>query len=421
MIMDKLIPCHSLLPVSLLRISVACILKNKVTRILYCFLLVYVFAIPFIDIASAEPVNFFGYFRSELSASDGSNPSELLFMHKLRLDFESVLSSSLFIGGNVNLLVYQGDNDGNFLNNMPDSIERSVESASRYLFGYSLENDLTWDNFFIKYILSEFDVTIGKQQISFGSGYAWNPTDLFNVKNLVDPTDEKKGHKALRIDYPLSLSQGIMFLYDIEDSTHEPGMLLCYKATFGHFDYSLIFGHTYWSFTDYEKLSETREKRKIIGFDMAGEAFGIGLWFEGAYNWLEQSDNYYEFVVGGDYTWRNGFYLLMEYFHSSLGGSNSSDYDLNSWMRFFTGETKAISKDNLYLYGYYPVTDLMNIGMSVASSLSDGSVALIPVIDYSLTNDLHLEFFGGINLGKDDTVYSRELGKGLLMRLTWYF
>ena len=420
MIMDKLIPCHCLLTLFLFLIPVTCILKYKMTRVLYCFLLGSLAVVLLIDTANAESINFFGYLRSELRASD-ANPSDILFMNKLRLDFKSVLSSNLFIGGNVNLLVYQGDNYGNFLNNMPDSIERSVDSASRYLFDYSLENDLTWDNLFIKYIFSEFDVTIGKQQISFGSGYAWNPTDLFNVKNLVDPTDEKKGHKALRIDYPLSLSQRIMFLYDIEDSTHEPGMLLCYKTTLGHFDYSLIFGRRYCSFTDYENFSGTREKRKIIGFDMAGEVFGLGFWFEGAYNWLERNANYYEFVIGGDYTWRNGFYLLMEYFHSSPGNKNSSDYDLNSWMRFFTGEAKAISKDNLYLYGYYPVTDLMNIGISVISSLSDGSVALIPVIDYSLANDLYLEIFGGINLGKDDTVYSGELGKGLLMRLTWYF
>lgn len=370
--------------------------------------------------AFAGPVEVFGYARSEISASDGKT-SDLLLRHKIRFDFESHFSNRLFIGGNVNLMTYRGDDSGNFLNNVPDSIAISVPPGARALFDYSFEDDVIWDNLFMKYAFPQFDLTVGKQQISFGSGYVWNPTDLFNVKNIIDPTDEKSGHKALRIDRPLSLSSRIMVLYDIADSSDESGVLIQYKTTCGHFDYSITLAEKYWSFTDYETFTGAREKRKLIGFDMAGEAFGVGLWFEGAYNWLQNSNDYYEFVLGSDYTWQNGFYLLMEYFHSSLGDNNSSDHDITSWMRSFTGEVKSISKDNLYVYGTYPLTDLMNIGMSVAWSISDGSFALIPVIDYSLLNDLHLEIFGGINLGKDDTAYSSELGNGLLVRLTWYF
>ena len=31
---------------------------------------------------------------------------------------------------------------------------------------------------------------MGKQQISLGTGYVWNPTDVFNIKELFDPTYE---------------------------------------------------------------------------------------------------------------------------------------------------------------------------------------------------------------------------------------
>jgi hypothetical protein len=77
--------------------------------------------------------------------------------------------------------------------------------------------------------------------------------------------------------------------------------------------------------------------------------------------------------------------------------------------------------DNLYIYGSFPVTDLLEVGISMATSLSDGSSVLIPVLDYSLYEDIHLELFGGFNLGSHGTVYSKELGNGILGRLTWYF
>lgn len=368
----------------------------------------------------AEPVQIFGYVRTEI-ASPELDDMDPLYLYKLRLDFESSLSERLFLGGNINFLHYRGKNTGNFLNDIPESIAVQVPSNAVSFFDYTFDDEIVWDNLFIKYRFPEFDITLGKQQITFGSGYVWNPTDLFNIKSVIDPTGEKEGHKALRVDYPLGFQRGIMFIYDLEDPEEETGMLLQYKMNRGHFDYFFTLASTWRDFTDYSTLTSIRERSFMAGFDMVGEAFGIGLWFEGAYNWPETQKEFYEFVLGGDYTWPNGLYVLLEYFHSSRGCSGSGDCNISDWMGYFTGETKAISRDNLYIYSSFPVTDLLEVGISMATSISDGSSVLIPVMDYSLYEDIHLELYGGFNLGSHGTVYSKELGNGILGRLTWYF
>jgi len=369
----------------------------------------------------ASEIDLFGYFRNELTAAHLSNDANLVLQNKLRLDFEWDMAKGLFLAGNLNLIHYAGDTKGTFLDNMPGAISGIVPEPFRSFFEYQMDNDIDVDNLFLRIRMPSLDLTVGKQQVSFGTGYAWNPTDLFNRKSLIDPTEEKPGHEALRIDYPLSLSSRILVILDGEDSLEDPGFIVRYKTNIGHFDYSLSYGRRASSKTDYDLLEVIDETREMTGFDLVGELFGLGVWFEGAWNRMEKSEDFGEWVLGVDYTWEKGFYMLLEYFHSDLGEVSKRNYTLNSWMRYLAGETRSISKDNIYLYGNYPATDLLNVGLSFLHSLSDGSVALVPMIEYSILEDLDLEFFGGINLGSEGTVYSEELGNGMMLRLTWYF
>jgi len=54
---------------------------------------------------------------------------------------------------------------------------------------------------------------VGEQQISLGTGYAWNPTNIFNVKDLPDPTYEQPGHTALRADLPVGERGEAVLIY----------------------------------------------------------------------------------------------------------------------------------------------------------------------------------------------------------------
>ena len=74
------------------------------------------------------------------------------------------------------------------------------------------------DNIYLRTSFQRFDFTIGKQPISLGTGYAWNPLDIFNRKDLIDPTYEQAGINALRMEIPV-MDGGTLDIIIEPDST----------------------------------------------------------------------------------------------------------------------------------------------------------------------------------------------------------
>ncbi|MBA7698722.1 hypothetical protein ES703_107404 [subsurface metagenome] len=90
-------------------------------------------------------------------------------------------------------------------------------------------------------------------------------------------------------------------------------------------------------------------------------------------------------------------------------------------MRFFTGETKTISQDQVYGFIQYPLTDLINIGGSIIVCVSDKSVAFVPTINYSLFENVDLMLIGNFYVGDEGKTFSSSLGNGGFFRATVYF
>ena len=112
---------------------------------------------------------------------------------------------------------------------------------------------------------------------------------------------------------------------------------------------------------------------------------------------------------------------MLEYHHNSQAESDHENYDLNDWMRFFTGETRTISSDQIYGLVTYPVTDLLLMGGYVIFSASDYSAAIVPTIQYSLFENIDLLFLGNIYTGEEGTAYGSTLGDGFLLRASVYY
>jgi len=168
------------------------------------------------------------------------------------------------------------------------------------------------------------------------------------------------------------------------------------KLGLGHFDISLLGCETQYTITDFYTFRQTVERRHILGGDLVGELLGTGIWAEGIYNFLEDTEDYFEFLIGTDYTFDSGLYTMFEYHHNSLAKSDHEDYDLNDWMRFFTGETKTIASNQFYALVQYPLTDMLTAGGSAVLSVSDMSAAIIPISlsGLGVREGLAVYFFG---------------------------
>jgi len=362
-----------------------------------------------------------GYFEPQFAGTILDDEFLQLNSNKLRIDLSSDLSDNITFTGNFNYINYNGHTHWNLLDFVPDKLAAFVEEESiqAYVLGYEDEDEL--DNAYLRLYSKVFTLTVGRQQISVGSGYAWNPTDLFNTKDILDPTYEQPGVNSLRLDIGLSTDHTMVMFYSPEDTWDKSGKLFRFLGRISHFDYALSAGQRQQIFTDFTNFHEQEERQDMLGVDLTGEILGIGCWSENAYRFMENSDDYWANVIGMDYTFSSGWYMMAEYYHNEQGGKDYNQYSFNDWMRFLTTETKTLARDQAYSYTYYPVTDLINVGGSVVYSISDNSLLLIPTCEYSVGNDVTLTFFGNIYTGKQGTMYSEDMGNGGIIRLRAYF
>jgi len=367
-------------------------------------------------------VDIYGYFEPQYT---GIYLDTMYFQqsyNKLRIDLKSTAVKHTEFGADVIYLLYFGAQQWNILDFLPDQVTSDIPEEMYPYYLFTLDDTLFLDNAYARLSFSRFALTAGKQQISLGTGYFSNPIDVFNTKDALDPTYEQPGQHAARLDWFAKNRVKFVALYTpIEYNWKNSGKLIRGKAGLGHFDIALT-GYDYqYSTTDFYTFTNSQQRRTLIGLDVVGELLGLGVWGEGAYNFMEIDDDFHEFIIGGDYTFESGLYTMFEYHHNSSGTSNYQEYDLNDWMRFITGETKTISQDQIDGLSQYPLTDLILIGGSVLFSVSDQSAALVPMLYYSMFENVELTAMLNVYIGEEGKVYSSSLGSGGFIRANVYF
>ncbi len=379
-------------------------------------------------ICAQEKVELFGYFETQIMGARINSHFYQLYTNKLRVDLKSRIAENITFAANFDFITYHGKTEWNILDFLAPSVTSTVSLGMESFYVLKFSDRKFLDNAYIKLAIKSIDLTFGKQQISLGTGYVWNPTDVFNIKDVLDPTYEQPGHNALRLDVTLGSSYTLTALYSPEDSWRNSAKLIQFKGRVSHFDYTLIAIEKLWRFHDYSQFDwsnmnflELPEKRQLLGGSLAGELLGLGVWAEYGYNIMEYSKDFSELVIGSDYTFDFQTYLMIEYYRNTLGKTDYKKYDINDWMRLFAAEQKAISRDQVYAFIQHPVTDLLSLGLSSIYSISDNSLALVPTLNYSLSENMDVMAYLNFNLGKEGKAFSKSQGNGGLIRARIYF
>ncbi len=379
-------------------------------------------------ICAQEKVELFGYFETQIMGARINSHFYQLYTNKLRVDLKSRIAENITFAANFDFITYHGKTEWNILDFLAPSVTSTVSLGMESFYVLKFSDRKFLDNAYIKLAIKSIDLTFGKQQISLGTGYVWNPTDVFNIKDVLDPTYEQPGHNAMRLDVTLGSSYTLTALYSPEDSWRNSAKLIQFKGRVSHFDYTLIAIEKLWRFHDYSQFDwsnmnflELPEKRQLLGGSLAGELLGLGVWAEYGYNIMEYSKDFSELVIGSDYTFDFQTYLMIEYYRNTLGKTDYKKYDINDWMRLFAAEQKAISRDQVYAFIQHPVTDLLSLGLSSIYSISDNSLALVPTLNYSLSENMDVMAYLNFNLGKEGKAFSKSQGNGGLIRARIYF
>lgn len=160
-------------------------------------------------------------------------------------------------------------------------------------------------------------------------------------------------------------------------------------------------------------------KMKVIGFDFTGDIKGVGIWGEAgifypeevnleiviktppytAFNKILDKKNYTRFVLGLDYTFKNGIYANVQYLHGFLherGRGNLKNYIVFNFERKFINDKLKVN----FLSGGLEFKRLKDVKNNYA-------LVYNPQITYNPVDNFELTIGGRIIDGKGKTTFSK--------------
>ncbi|MCD6173839.1 MAG: hypothetical protein J7J96_08675 [Sulfurimonas sp.] len=197
-----------------------------------------------------------------------------------------------------------------YINSKEFTLIQSIESDTPFLTAsnfYNYDNGSAYSKIYRAYIGYEDAknrVVFGLQNITMGVGRIWNPTNLFNPKNIY----------ALEPDEVFGVF-GVSYTRHINDTSHIT-VVASQKAD-DSFKYGARY-KSYMSFVDIGFSLISSNQTKMLGYEIEGNLLDTGMEFrsEGAYIKNELKD-FFQGIVGVDYGFVNGVTLVAEVLYSS--------------------------------------------------------------------------------------------------------
>jgi hypothetical protein len=367
---------------------------------------------------------------------------------RLRVDLDADLPGDLQLRTDAVARLFVGETELYLVNLIPrrtfdQLLARDPRWAAALQDTYAFENEVYLDNAYLKIPIAQALITVGKQPLEQGAGYAWNPTDVFTDKDMFDPTYEKPGVIALRLLIPLADVASV-------DLVGAPrGMFEDWTAggraslRLGPVSMSAASYYTQVRRTHLEASMDGMElaqlsggdpedaiirvdaRRTLVGGDVVADIVGVRLWAEGAYNFVDDvygaAGDWWEAVGGAEYYFPFETHLLAEYYHYDRGPEQrGGTYDFDSWMSLVSGELQMLGRDFLFESIDHPLADYWLVGVSSFQSISDRSAVIMADVRWEFVQDAELWLLLAAGVGEPEDFLSSSNGQGWL-RLKVYF
>jgi hypothetical protein len=269
---------------------------------------------------------------------------------------------------------------------------------------------LKFDRFNMKFSFEKADLTVGRQAITFGKAYFWNPLDVFLPfePQQVD-RDYKPGVDALRIDIPFGNFSGLnligawgpkVFPESNENKTWDSSpygsaLLARVYTTMMDWDFALQGGKIYGGYQ--------------IGGGAVGEMGKLEARLETAYFWAIDSDpmpsplqgdvfeDHLTLVAGIGRMFENSFVFELEYLYNGAGDSHNLEASL---LRFLLGSSLHMGEHLTGLMLKYDILPIFTSQLVWIYSISDQSSLVQPAFFLSMSDEIELYFGATISEGE---------------------
>lgn len=242
---------------------------------------------------------------------------------------------------------------------------------------------------------------VGRQQIPWGIGHFFTPTDLLNPFNPTQlELDEREGVDAVNLSLKKIAGLNPQFVYTPPGRQLHPQRYLA-RVSRDLYGYEVgLFGG--------------RVKRDhAVGFDIAGNLRDSAVRGEFLYREAELEKDFIKFTVNADYNFPHNVHALLEYYFNGQGRREPLDYQRDRQVR---GDIQQLAKNYLALLLGYDLTPLLRIENRTIFNLDDVSLFIRPELQYEIISNLLLtagaQLFGGDKedeLGQPKNIYFGEI------------
>jgi len=252
------------------------------------------------------------------------------------------------------------------------------------------------------------EITVGRQRIAWGTSWVWNPIDIFNPLDVLDfDYEERPGADAVRFQYytgPVS-----KFELSIRPGKTKRGWIAAGLWSTNAYDY------------DFNFIGGIKENRWLVGGGWSGDILTAGFRGELLVSQKpevlpEFQDNYsvinakalstyvkptISFVVSGDYTFINSFYIHTEVLHNSNGVEKYTGLYQPEAIKLGMLTAACWSLYQEFAYDFNPLVRGTIFGIL---NPDDKSFIIVPSVSYSVITNLDLlllgMFFNGTSLSE---------------------
>jgi hypothetical protein len=376
-----------------------------------------------------------GYLESELSTQIMADEGINLGHYKMRFDMEADALENVRIFFNAENQSYFGQTFFDLSKFYPGTLD-SLNRAMLTMMPYFMRDSLSIMNMYGIYNTKKIELTLGRQPLAFGTGYAWNPVDVFNHKDFLDPSSELRGVDAVRLRWQILNRLSLDGVYRLGSIPDNSDAFLEMKWGIGSLDISVlasnnlihslryqavssslfdpsmfefpvldssIFNNLFPIFY-YPKINFQLVERKQYGLTFSTELMGMGIHGEYGHNTeLNRIDDtkrtYQQWLLGLDYTFNNGLYFMYEWMKNENGLSSIDDLDIQRYLQYMSGEHLSLFRNYSFINLSYGLKIPVVLNTFAIFNHDDISFTITPSAQWTLNDYLVFNGFVGFNGG----------------------
>lgn len=297
------------------------------------------------------------------------------------------------------------------------------------------------DRALIRWRSGRFSLDVGRQPLAWGAGYAWNPTNLFYRKDPFEVARDPEGQDLLLARWDLGATTGLQLAVRPDDRPEDLAAIVRGFSSMAGLDLAAVYGEERLRWMDWSDVGTqgpmsrpirwefeaedpwvvifTEEPRhRLAGGEVRGELFGVALWGEATWNWIEGKGEYSAWAAGADHVFDTETFAAVEFYHYGLGAT--PPYGLEDWLKALSGERSSLGQDYGLAVANHPVGDLDELTGILLTNLTDESGIAELRWARSLGNDLSCTAALQWPWGEDGDEFGR-LGGGGFLRWSAFF